>query len=213
MTEIKYPKKSEAAKRRWKSQAYRDNVIDHLKKRVYTKEHRANIGKSLKNRKFSEETLIKMRKPKGKKPIRTPEHNKKIGESNKGHPVSAEVRKILSESHKGEKSPTWKGGVSFEPYCPKFNAELKERVRVFFGNICVECGNPQNGKKHQVHHVNFNKMTCCDGTPPLFVTLCRSCHSKTIYNRPYWEQHFTDMINQYYGGKCYLTKEEMECLK
>src|SRR5208337_386546 len=29
----------------------------------------------------------------------------------------------------GEKSPGWKGGISFEPYCIKFNKEFKERVR------------------------------------------------------------------------------------
>jgi len=36
-----------------------------------------------------------------------------------------------------------------------------------------------------------------------------SCHSKTGHNRLYWQQHFTDMINQYYEGKCYFTFDEM----
>lgn len=44
---------------------------------------------------------------------------------------------------------------------------------------------------------------------PLFVPLCHSCHGKTQKNRPYWIMHFTNITNQYYGGKCYFTKEEM----
>ena len=115
--------------------------------------------------------------------------------------------------HCGKDHPQWKGGISFEPYCPKFNKEFKERVRTFFDHKCVECGNPENGKHHSVHHVNFNKMSCCDTSIPLFVTLCHNCHTKTNYHREYWEQHFTDMINIYYGGKCYFTIEEMERLK
>lgn len=110
----------------------------------------------------------------------------------------------------GEKSTTWKGGISFEPYCPKFNNEFKERVRAFFGYRCVECGSPQNGVKLPIHHVNFNKNACCDGTLPLFVPLCPSCHSKTNHNRPYWQEHFTQIINETFGGKCYLPKAGAE---
>jgi len=29
----------------------------------------------------------------------------------------------------GENHPNWKGGVSFDPYCHKFNNQLKERIR------------------------------------------------------------------------------------
>jgi len=38
----------------------------------------------------------------------------------------------------------------------------------------------------------------------------KSCHAKTNHNREHWEQYFADMINSDYGGKCYLTKEEMK---
>ena len=48
---------------------------------------------------------------------------------------------------------------------------------------------------------------------PLFVSLCQSCHAKTNKNREYWEQHFTEMINEYYGGRCYFLKEEMTAIK
>lgn len=110
-------------------------------------------------------------------------------------------------------NPNWRDGASFDKYCEKFNANFKKRVRAFFDCKCVECGSPENGKRHAVHHVNFRKDSCCDQEAPrLFVALCASCHSKTSYNRQYWERHFTDLINQYYGGKCYFTKEEMKQL-
>ena len=125
-----------------------------------------------------------------------------------GKKHSSETKKKMSESRKGERSYYWKGGISFEPYCTKFNDSFKERVRAFFGHICVECGTPQNGEKLHVHHCNFNKMSCCDSTIPLFVPLCRSCHTKTGFNREYWEMHFTGIIESYYQGKCYLSEEE-----
>jgi hypothetical protein len=138
----------------------------------------------------------------------TEETRKKLSLSHKGKPLSQEHCINLSRAITGEKSHQWRGGISFEPYCPKFNGEFKERVRLFFGRVCVVCGTPENGKKHCVHHVNFNKSVCCDNTIPLFVPLCRSCHSKTNSNRDYWIQHFTQIINEKHNGRCYLTPDE-----
>ena len=143
------------------------------------------------------------------KPPRSEEHCRKISKANKGRVVSKETLKKRSESTRGEKSCHWKGGISFEPYCVKFTKEFKERVRAFFGYRCVECGSLQNGIKLDVHHVDFNKMSCCDETTPLFVSLCHHCHGKTQGNRQFWQYWFTETINYQYGGKCYLTKEEM----
>jgi hypothetical protein len=115
----------------------------------------------------------------------------------------------MGEAKKGENNPAWKGGISFEPYCPKFTKKFKERVRAYFGYRCVECGIYQTTPKLPVHHVTFNKKACCDTTIPLFVPLCQSCHSKTQFNRVFWQYWFTEMINRLYGGKCYFSEEEM----
>ena len=153
-----------------------------------------------------------------KRVVRTPDHCKHISESKKGerHPlfgkhIPDDTRRKMSESHKGkfagEKSWFWKGGLSFEPYCIKFNNEFRERVRAFFGYRCVECGVLQSVKKLSVHHVNFRKDSCCSpDAPRLFVPLCKSCHSKTNHRREYWEHHFTEMITEKYDGKCYEMK-------
>ena len=113
------------------------------------------------------------------------------------------------EKMSGKNSPFWLGGISFEPYCQKFNEEFKERVREFFNNECVLCGATQTGEKLSVHHVEYNKQACCDGKPVHFAALCHPCHSKTNRNgRDRWENIFHRIIDEIYEGKSYYTKEE-----
>lgn len=109
---------------------------------------------------------------------------------------------------KGEKHPSWKGGISFEPYCSKFNGEFKERVREFWDYKCGLCGKSQkeNEIKLAVHHVNYEKMVCCNDTPPLFMPLCKTCHTKTNWNRTFWESILTEYIMIYFDGNSYLLK-------
>ena len=136
------------------------------------------------------------------------EIRKKLSESNKN--PSEETRRKMSESKLGDRCSAWRGGISFLPYCQKFNREFKDRVRAFFGYRCIECGKTEdeNGKKLHVHHVNYDKMVCCNDVKPLFVALCTSHNSKANFNRTYWEDHYTTIVNERYGGQCYLPKEE-----
>ena len=109
----------------------------------------------------------------------------------------------------GEKASQWKGGISFLPYCIKFDDDLKERVRDFFDRKCYVCGKNEieNGRKLDVHHVNYNKMVCCNDVKPLFVPLCKSCHSKTHGDREFWEEFFTVSLEYLTDGKCFLPKK------
>jgi hypothetical protein len=117
----------------------------------------------------------------------------------------------MSKSHSGNKSYLWRGGISFEPYCEKFNFAFKERVRAFFNRRCVECEKTEeeNGQRPTVHHINYDKMVCCNDVKPLFVAVCSGCNAKANNDREYWEEHYTDIVNNKYGGKCYFTEEEM----
>ncbi len=124
----------------------------------------------------------------------------------RGKFCSIECRtKNRSINYKGEKASAWRGGVSFEPYCPKFNVEFRSRVRAFFNYRCVVCGltEEENGKHLSVHHINYNKKACCDNSPKLFAALCHSCHSKTNHNRDEWNRYLNDLIISEYGGRCY----------
>ena len=175
----------------------------HLSKEHKLKLRDVRIGKYL-----SEETKQKMRI------FHTGKHHseetkQKIREGNKGKRRSEETKQKNSKAQSGKNHPNWQGGISFEPYCIKFNDEFKERVREFFGRRCVECNKTEeeNGKKLNVHHVTYNKDTCCDGTNPLFVPLCNSCHGKTASNRKNWEKYFTEKIMNDYNGKCFISKK------
>lgn len=121
--------------------------------------------------------------------------------------------KCLSEyrvdKSKGKNNPNWRGGSSFEPYCEKFNRNFKERVREFWDRKCVICGKTEsdNKQKLSVHHVSYNKSSCCDDSTPKFVVLCQSCHTKTNFNRNYWENMLSEIINTN-SGKCFYTVKE-----
>lgn len=170
---------------------------------VVTEEMRAKLSKAGKGR-----------APPNKGKHLSEETKRKLSEVNKGKSLSEETKKKIGAAIKGEKHPNWLGGKSFEPYCVLFNNEFKERVRNFFGRKCVECGIDEIKEKHHVHHVNYRKDSCCnEDIKPLFVCLCRSCHMKTNKNREYWENHFTDIINERYGGRCYYTTEEFNLIK
>jgi len=174
---------------------------------VMSEENNPNFGKhhSDETRRKISERISEVQKGR----IPTSETCAKLSERAKGRKLSPESCKKIGDSMRGERNTHWKGGISFEPYCPKFTKGLRERVRAFFDYTCVECGNPQNGIKLAVHHVNFNKETCCDSSTPLFVALCTSCHMKTNGHREYWVRHFTEIIKGFYQGKCYLTEDGM----
>jgi hypothetical protein len=65
----------------------------------------------------------------------------------------------------------------------------------------------ENGKALAVHHVHYDKKTCCKEGESVgdrkFVALCHSCHSATNNNREFWEDWYTEIINEFYGGQCY----------
>ena len=96
----------------------------------------------------------------------------------------------------GDNHPAWKGGISFKPYCMKFNKAYKNHIRNLFGNECFLCDmTPEmNGAALSVHHVNYNKSCGCDKTKCICVPLCMGCHSKTGTNRDFWQALIMEML-------------------
>lgn len=118
-------------------------------------------------------------------------------------------------TRKGKDCNFWKGGISFEPYCPKFNKDLKERVRAFFNYECMMCGKPEhlNCYKLSIHHVEYDKSACCNGKPVQFAALCHHCHSKTNFDRPRWESMLHRIIEEIYNNRSYYTQDEYRRIK
>ena len=142
----------------------------------------------------------------------------------------------MSKNNVGENNPSWTGGP--KEYCEKWCPEFRRRIRAFFDHKCVECGTLQNEKLLHCHHVYYDKKACCSvnedgkyfsnlgikgqpftfeivGDPNKFILLCHNCHAKTSLkrNRPFWARHFEEIINNYYLGRSYFTKEEYKKIR
>lgn len=97
--------------------------------------------------------------------------------------------------NQGENHSNWKGGISFLPYCIKFNKELKELVRRRDNYICQLCNKTQekNGAQLSVHHIHHDKENCY----PDLIILCRSCNVKVEKNemKKKYEEIFMNNLN------------------
>lgn len=201
---------------------WRHAVMEAHRGRPLSLEHRRKISEAMKG----ESNPMKRPEVRAKynMAIKDPNYCKKMGDLSRGRRHSMETRRKMSEimhqpvimarereTHQGDKNSNWRGGVSFEPYCPKFNKDLKERVRAYFGHRCLRCGKTEIevGEKVHVHHVNYQKMACCTA-PPIFATLCRSCHSWTNHHREEAEILLTSIINSDFGGRSYFSREELQ---
>jgi hypothetical protein len=117
-------------------------------------------------------------------------------------------RKCADQHNSGPNNPNWNDGASFEPYCPKFNEEFKERVRTFFDGECLICGKSEAdlGRKLSVHHVDYDKKVCCNDRPPAFAAVCIRHNVMANYDRERWGYMFHYIIDEIYGGKCYFPR-------
>ena len=108
--------------------------------------------------------------------------------------VIIKMRKTKSGQCCGKDNPNWHGGISFEPYCEKFNEPKKEEVRERDNRVCQECGKTEkeNKQKLSVHHIHYDKPNC----DPDLISLCRICNITANGNRDYWEEHFMNKLEE-----------------
>ena len=171
-------------------------ISDSLKGRKVPKNTRMKISDTMRGKTKSKETRNKLSEAqKGKKASK--ETCKKISKSLKGRLTSSETRKKISEGQKKfyknnplyrvkNNNPCWRGGISFEPYSPEFNKNLKRKILKRDDHICKVCGRLGNS----VHHIDYNKKT---SDPSNLITLCVPCHMKTNYDRDHWIKYFNSI--------------------
>jgi len=172
---------------------------------IHSDAAKMKISEAARGRKTGEETKLKIAEAARGRRVNK-ETRKKMSESARGEQNSFWNKKHTRESKRknrethlgmnmGEKNPNWKGGISFEPYCPLFSEQFKEKIRNVFGRVCFLCGvvEEDNCRKLCVHHVNYDKRCICDSKCD-FVPLCHRCHSKTNYDRGYWQTLITEML-------------------
>lgn len=84
-----------------------------------------------------------------------------------------------------EKHHNWRGGLSFEPYSRSWTDELRQKIKERDNFTCNICN--QSQLVLNVHHIDYNKQNSNEEN---LITLCRSCHTRTNYNRGIWELFF-----------------------
>lgn len=206
---------SEGGKGKTRSDATRKRMSDAVKRRPpVSEETRQKICKAWEHRAPpSEETRRKQSEArKGTK--RSLETRRKMSEALKKFFGKPEVRKQMSDSRiKYYIDHCWYGSVMPEAeYCGKFNDDLKERVRAFFGYRCLLCDTPEKGKALAVHHVHNDKEACCAGSPyRSFAPLCPSCHTIVTNNKDQkkWIDYFQDLIDSLYDGHSFYDRDKM----
>lgn len=93
----------------------------------------------------------------------------------------------------GENNPNWLGGISFEPYDPEFNDELKEQIRARDDYTCQLCRTHQTHLKRllSTHHIDYNKE---NNDPSNLTSLCNSCNARVNYDRGFWTDYFVGVL-------------------
>lgn len=143
---------------------------------VYSEEITQRISQTLKRKGIKPQPCWG-REPWNKGKSWSLEMRRKLSEAHKGHKASEETKRKMSESHKGVHHWNWKGGLSLEPYGSGWTDRLRQSIRERDNFSCQKCGltsSELDGKMAlDVHHIDRNKS---NHNPQNLITLCRACH-------------------------------------
>jgi hypothetical protein len=126
----------------------------------------------------------------------TEEARRKMRIAKLGKHPSEEAKNKMSLARTGSKHWNWQGGKSFEPYSTDWKGSLVRTIRDRDGYLCQICNAKENGRRHAIHHIDYNKKNC---RPDNLITLCggdNNCHIATNFRRSYWLDFFKWLCGQ-----------------
>jgi hypothetical protein len=116
---------------------------------------------------------------------------------NDGH----RCRACADINNSGSGNQQWRGGISFEPYCPiwkdvKYKTDIKNRD----GDICLNPYCNRTDKNFVVHHVDYDKKNCA---PQNLITVCNSCNSRANKDRKWHTEWYRTILSRRYAYRDY----------
>ena len=105
--------------------------------------------------------------------------------------------RCLSCSRKGDKNYKWIKNRNLLKYSDDFTDTLKESIRKRDNYECQNCGIIEEehlivfGKELSIHHIDYDKNNC---NKENLISLCISCHMRSNYNRPHWQELYMNKI-------------------
>lgn len=142
-----------------------------------TEEAKEQLGKSMRGKKHTKTAKEKM---KGGNPT----------SFKKGHTFwkGKKHSKKSIEKMSGKNHYNWQGGISFEPYTTDWTETLRQSIRERDNYTCqmLGCNKKQGDIAFDVHHIDYDKK---NSVPDNLIALCKSCHSKTNFNRQDWAKY------------------------
>ena len=149
---------------------------------------------------LSSETQKGKKKNKKRKAF-SEEHRQNLSKAKKGNKLSEEHKQKLRETHSnfsGELNPNWQGGKSFEEYPQEFE-QIREFILERDNYTCQDPNCEGKHKKLHIHHIDYDKT---NNNPENLITLCHSCHAKTIgkNKRNYFTEYYQNIIMYKFMG-------------
>ncbi|MFH1801897.1 MAG: HNH endonuclease signature motif containing protein [archaeon] len=131
-----------------------------------------------------------------------------------GRERTDEERKKLSESRRGrftgEANPNFRGWSSIVPYSPFFYFVMRPLIRERDGYVCQGCREPENGRAHDVHHIDYDKG---NNSEENLVLLCKDCHLTTNGNRGFWQGACYQIVHGIYREMSKERRVELDALQ
>ena len=106
------------------------------------------------------------------------------------------------EKLSGPNASNWQGGKSFEPYPISFNDSMKRLIRNRDDYTCQLClideseYRNKTGMSLSCHHIDYIKNNTFKQN---LISLCGTCHQKTMRNREYWTSKLRKLLFKKYS--------------